>query len=313
MRLFLLENYESKEFPEWHTDEMVERVRSDCSKFISEFVERGHYVYRGLDDLSEHKAYLIPTRDCRLAHGQLFKNSQLALSFDKYLEQNNIGSRYRYSVSTTSTDPEEYHGVIVDSWYYFIPRGNYQYHYHKGVQSDLNMSTEGSEIGQMRVVNNAISKIISAYEQLEDGEIFNIDDSSPMLLVYDEDVLKSIFRDLGELYSILPNLFQDKNYNKVDKMIGKLFEPVDTLAKAFYRSKDPDMQYAARYFTMMSKSMSVLKDAGVSMTVFYFLKTVVGNEQNEHMSDNEIVFTCKSYYVIPHDEDGKAFMRRLAE
>lgn len=309
MRLFLIENYESKEYDDWNSDEMMERIKADCSKFITEFIQKGHYVYRGLDELSRSKAYLVPTKHFRLAHGHTFHNSQLAHSFDRYLEQNHIGSRYRYSASTTTTHPKSYHGVIVDAWYYFIPKGNYQYHYHKGVRSDFNMVTLDTAVGGMKSVNRPLTKIMTAYEELYYKDIFDLDKDSPMALVFDEDKLANLFRTLKEMVDAMINLYQDTNHRKINKLSNQCVDEVESLAHAFKNSSDSTMQSASISFTQMYQNMKLLPD--VERVVDDFLASVVSNKHGEHMDENEVVFTCKSYYAIPHNDEGKEFLEKL--
>ena len=301
----LFEHYAEVSLDEWFTDEIINIVKEECAPFINEFLKNNTFVYRGLDNIQYDYLHLVETLPYREVHGTAFSNNDMRESFEKYLKEKGV-SRYKNSVSTITFSPDEYEGISIDSWFYFIPRETYKYHYYKDIENgDINIDNRAFE--NLRKIGFALGGIELEYQDLSDLiEDHSKDELETIFDPHEFNTIQKMMHDTNEAMSLLSDLFMISN---------KQYEFIENYAKKldlFLRHTDLDNEESdgiLESLHVIGSKIKLLVYEDMMEDINLIKDLVVVNQIPEENS--EVVFTCKDYYVIPYSKQGMEFIKEL--
>lgn len=304
----LLESYTEKTYGIWEeSDEILSSVKEECSQFINEFLKKGLYVYRGMEGVNYDELHLIPTQSYREVHGAVFESHELRGSFENFLRKSGV-SRYRKSVSTIMFEPEHFDGIQIDSWFYFIPRNGYRYHYYDvGMDGgDINVGT--SLFSSMMEFGDDITSFMITFSDLKEI-MYNLDpqEKENVLSVHDESTLNKILDGVNDVHTILKDVFAIDSSSISD--VEKFTHILDVFLRGFKLHDD-----SGELLDLLHEIGSILsrisKDQHLE-SVLVLKNSVVVNKSPDLGS--EVVFTCNDYYAIPYSSEGMNFIKELCK
>lgn len=310
MRIKHLFEYAEASTEDFLNPEVINEVKKTSSKFINEFLKNNIFIYRGNDDLPDDELHVIPTMSFREAHGNIFFNDYFQSSLEQYLSDHDIPSRYKNAVSTIAFDPSEFNGVGVDTWYYFIPKGPYRYHYYSNVTNgDINVNNP--DFQRLAEVSYELNRIYDeAYDltQYRRHVYKNID---KIFDDRDEKFVDHLYKIIDKLIEIIkhPMEIQNNDIMLLDRIAEEADEVLDV-----HPSEESDAlgrQIYKGFFDTFSRLRHMLETDDVYGTIEKFRNSFVVDEITDSIKKSEIVFQCEEYYIVPMNDDGEEFLRRL--
>lgn len=338
MRIFMVENFVSKEFNIESDDgvsDVVEFANTHCGKAINEFVKTNNILYRGLNGVDDH-AYVVPTEDKRSSLGNISKGKTGA-SFNKWLKDNGHVPRDTNVAFTTSGKPEDYRGVNVDQWFYFVPIGDYHYSY-----VDMNDATDYNHSG---LVQRSLGQIRSIEESIHalEGEIniynaevrsyirkHDLNNNTMSLLKKFSKRVDTVNNKLQKLIMDVSMLFQDgifQNENvktledkvlDVSKVVFKDYESIisdiqiDMITLENDSEEHTTLQFLQEILESIHSEVDLLEMVNeFSENVIKLMHSFITDFIGEGFNKKEVAVSCKSYLAIPYDDTGKEIIQHL--
>jgi len=312
MKIKHLLEYADASTEDFLSEEVIESVKKNSSKFINEFLKKGLFIYRGNDDLPYDEMHVIPTMSYREAHGNIFYNDLFQTSLERYLKDHNIPSRYQYAVSTIAFDPSDFDGVGVDDWYYFIPKGNYRYHYYSNVTNgDINVNNES--LNRLAKVSYEIDRVYDYAIGLEYQKEYIFNNVDKIFHERGEEFVSKLFTLIDKIRDILshPMEMVQKDIILLDRIVAEADDLLDV-----HPSEEADSMAQGTYrdvFDLFSRLRHTLETDDLFTPIDTFRKSIVVDEITDSIKRSEIVFQCKEYYIVPMSDDGEEFIRRLLQ
>ena len=308
MKIRHLFEYADATIEDFLSDEFVEEVKNNSTKFINEFLKNDIIVYRGNDHLISDEAHVIPTMPYREVHGNIFANDLFQTSLEKYLEDHNIPSRYQHAVSTIAFHPEGFDGVGVETWYYFIPKGNYRYHYYSTVKNgDINV--DNPMFQDLAHVSYSMNQIYRMIIGLENDKTYIFNNVDKIFKDRDEKFVSHLFTMIENIGSIFrhPMEITDKDVQLLNRIVD---EADDELQVEFGEGDSIDIHIFKETFDIFS-DLKELVDEDFHWTIEGFKESIVVDEITDSIKGSELVFQCEEYYAIPMNDEGKEFLGRI--
>jgi hypothetical protein len=311
MRIKHLFEYAEASIKDFLNPEVVNEVKKTSSKFINEFLKNNIFIYRGNDDdLPHDELHVVPTMSYRRAHGNIFFNTYFKSSLEQYLSDHDIPSRYKHAVSTIAFDPSEFDGVEVGVWYYFIPKGPYRYHYYSNVTNgDINVNNP--DFQRLAKVSWELSRIYYEAEALTQYRRHVYNNIDKIFDDRDEKFVDHLYKIIDKLIDVIKHPMEIQKNDIM--LLDRIAEEADEVLNVHPSEESDELgrQIYKGFFDTFSRLWRILETHDVYGTIEKFRNSFVVDEITDSIKKSEIVFQCEEYYIVPMNDDGEEFLRRL--
>lgn len=298
---------------------VIDMIKHHCTGYINTFLKNNITLYRGMTLLNNNnEVKLMNTQKFRSPRGGMISKTDLNV-FNTWLSKNDHASRDRNAVFTTTTNPDQYHGVSISEWYYFIPVDPFKFTYSSMVKNDFNTTLEVTNFfGILKRLRSVLQRIhdffLSDFIPIEN--YINNKNLSDF-----KDILKSkhFFEILYKL--ITSDIMENDISTKLSEYLNEFLVKVDNINIVYSKFLEYINDQQQNTFTGMFSKINVenidnfiyelsivtnlLRNRGHNILnpdfMVDFKNSFITNEITPAIKDNEIWFNCKQYILLPYN------------